>query len=171
MDDALRVNASKRPLQTHLEGVARPDTIAWHALRAWEEERVRHRLALREARETAHPAWIALADQVHALESLMERIAPALKEAGQETALNSLRLRVLSMEQMLEESGVDVVRPQMTEFTEKLAEYFEPISQPGFEEAYEPVLLEVISPAVVLHGALIREGKAVVGAAPHTDDA
>ncbi len=163
MDPAFEVDDDRRPRASGVDATTSPVSIAWHALHDWEDARGEHRRALREAWESARPAWIALADQAHAVRSLAERFAREAEGTEVSDIVNSLRLCARNMEQTLEDAEVVVLNPEGQPFSQDTADYFEPISHTVCEDAYEPLVLEVVRPAVLMHGVLIRQGKAIIG--------
>ncbi len=163
MDPALEIRAERRSAGDGVDADATPIALAWHALRRWEKQRASQRGALEAAWSSARPAWIALADECHRLDGLAHRLRPVLEEAGEVEALKALDVMVSRLRKRLEDGGVQCLCPEGEPFTPEVGEIFESVAQKPCPETNIPVVLDVIEPAVLMHGALIREGKAVIG--------
>lgn len=146
-----------------VEPATSPMTLAWHAVQEWEEKLKRSREALNLAWQSARPAWIALADECHRLGAVVDRVAPALEQADQGEALGALELMLGRLRRRLTEAGVECLCPVGEAYTPELSDFFENVAQKPCPETNEPMIVEVIEPAILLRGSLIRPGKAIVG--------
>lgn len=163
MDPSFEIGARQRSVAPLVEADATPVTLAWHAQSRWEGERAQQRQALQEAWKSAQSAWIALADEYHRLTGIADRLRPVLEEVGESEALKALEVMVARLGRCLSDAGVECVRPEGDAFTLELGEYFESVAQRQCPETTVLIVLDVVEPAIVMQGALIRQGKAVIG--------
>ena len=66
------------------------------------------------------------------------------------------------MTSALSDMGVDILQPENEIFSSEYMELFESIAQVPKEEITEPVIQEVIEPAVMQNGAILKMGKAII---------
>jgi hypothetical protein len=123
----------------------------------------RLRAALEIAWKSAEPAWIALADEYFQLGALLPPAAaspPAGETAGLLRALELTRKRLA---RKLHDGGVACLAPVGQVYTPELSDFLENLSQVPCPGATEPLVHEVVEPAVLQRGRLLRPGQAIIG--------
>jgi hypothetical protein len=122
----------------------------------------RHRAALEAAWKSARPAWIALADTAWQLDRVIDRVTPSLDAAEEAEALAAMRVMSKRLHREIAEGGVECVCPEGQPYTPDLANLLESVAREERTGISGPMVLEVVEPAITLHGTLIRGGRIIV---------
>jgi hypothetical protein len=153
--DQFRVTDSGRPLPAGVDADTPLVALAWRSLSAEHRRRTDERQ--RHEHEAGHlrDALVLIAEQLHRLRNAAGSLPPEL--AGEVGAVAA------RLEEALARVEVDVFAPVGEPYTSELAELFENVAQRPDPSATAPRVVEVITPAVMRSGALVRMGKAVIG--------
>ena len=137
-------------------------TMAWRSLSA------AHRRQLAEARrqedqaKQTSQAMASLAEQIHRLGRTTRSLTSA--EAGSPPTALVQELQAITgrLVQHLTDLGVESVAPEGQPYTAELMELIDNIAQQTDVGLREPHVAEVIEPAILYRGELLRMGKAVI---------
>ena len=156
MDAAFEITDPPRDLPSGISAEVPLITLAWRAMRAEHQ----HRAA--ELRDSEHEAR----KTQETLASVAEE-ASRLRSAGAgQPVIEQIARR---LEVILNEAGISAFAPQGEPFTSELMELFDNIAQRpevGLACAY---VAEIVRPAILCRGAVLRMGKAIV-AVPARDE-
>jgi hypothetical protein len=165
MDERFAVDNPPRPgVSDALAGVPMV-TVAWRVLRSQHKrlaEAQRHSAAEAEALKGA---LAAVAEEAYRLRREAAAQAPAGGDGGPEVepAQPPRLLRIAErLEEALARAGVTILAPHGEAYTPELMEFLENTAQVPSDEIDEPQVAEVIAPAVLHQGELLRMGKVVV---------
>jgi hypothetical protein len=185
MDERLQVKSSRRVAPPGMSPHQPLATIGWRALRAEAQRRAAAaELASTEARQS-QAALVVMADAVYALRRLAHlagTVAPAgqrLREPSEGAAPQAgaergpgpfwsagggpaLAAALDRMEQALSSLGVSVVAPEGQPYVGDLTELLENLAQQPQAGLAAPQVLEVVTPAILYRGAVLRMGKAII---------
>lgn len=145
-------------------------TIGWHALRAEHGRRVEERRRAEAELKQTRNALASIAEQTHYLSRSAQLLLPDLRAAGRESQAQLLLSVSHRLEEALALAGVEILDPEGQPFTAELMNLFDNIAQRPEPERWEPQVAEVVTPAIICRGALLRMGKAVI-AVPVRDEA
>jgi hypothetical protein len=128
-------------------------TIAWRTLH--EDYQRRDAARLREAAEAKkmQEAMTELAIEVYRLQGISRSIADPS---------NALVPVAEKMEATLKQADVAILAPEQEPFTAEMMELFENVAQLPSADIVEPLLVEVVTPAILHRGTLWRMGKGVI---------
>ncbi len=141
-------------------------TIAWRALRAEHLRRADEHRRVEDETRQALDALANVAEEAYRLRRLAGIGANAPEGADCSQQLLAVAGR---LEQMLAQAQVIVVAPEGEPYTTDMMELLDNIAQrldPGLQE---PLVAEVIAPAILCRGALLRRGKAVIAVPAGSD--
>ncbi len=154
MRDPFQVSDSPREVPAGLDAEAPPATLAWRALRAiYQAQADEHERQQRHARKL-EALLIVVAEELHRLRQMSRSEKPITGEAVEGLARR--------LERALVEMDVDVVAPEGEVFDAALMELLENTAQRPEDGLAEPRVAEVLAPAVVYRGGILRMGKAVI---------
>jgi hypothetical protein len=155
MDPRFEVQQTPRPVPRGLDSETPLLTLAWRALHGEHQERAELRERQARQMKRVEEVLIAVAEEVYALRRLAR--------TGKDGTPQPLLAMANRLEQVLAKLDVDVVAPEGEAYTSGLMELLESTAQHAQADLKEPRVLEVITPAVLQCGALLRMGKAVIG--------
>ena len=153
MDPVLEVTDAPRPLPAGVDADAPPVVLAWRALAAEHRRRADERERRERDDARVRDALAAVAEQVHRL----RRLAAGGSEHA--AAVGAIAVR---LEEALAGADVDVFAPEGEPYVGSLVDLFESVAQRPGPSADGPRVAEVIAPAVMVRGVLVRTGKAVI---------
>ena len=131
-------------------------TLAWRAMRAEHQRRAADTGKLLEA-------LAGLADGVFRLHRAVRALSRAPGESGGRGEPQALAVVAGGLEDALRVAGLDIVAPHEGEpYTAGQMELIDSVSQIPEPGALEPRIAELIEPAILYRGALLRMGKAIV---------
>ena len=137
-------------------------TLAWRALRSEHERRAAE---TKEQEAKARQMVDLLAGVAEVLFSLRGAIGVIAETAGRTEHSNrnaQLAAVVERLERLLRDAGITIVAPVGQPYSDELMDFLENVAQLTDPEATSPLVSEVIAPAIVYQGGLVRMGKAVV---------
>ena len=153
MDPRLRITDAPR------EGI--PDgladtpvvTVAWRAMREEHQRR-------RQERVEMDTILVEIAEMAYRISrtALGGFVEAADRPRGEEEILSA----VDGIERALKKAGVTILSPEGQRFTSELMDMFDNVAQLPDPETREPNIAEVLSPAILCRGALVRMGKAII---------
>jgi hypothetical protein len=146
MDAILEVTPPRRAVTVDLDTDVPLVAVVWRLLHAIHEEQAGDRQQRERQQRRLNGLFTAVADEVVALRRLGDRAAAAANR----------------LEQALLEVNVDIVAPEGAAYDGPLVELVENTAQQPRADLTEPLVAEVIQPAVLRHGELLRMGKAVI---------
>jgi molecular chaperone GrpE (heat shock protein) len=156
MDPRFEVNLQRRAVPAGLDEATPLVTLAWHALHAEHEERAEERARLNRRVAEVNEFFIRIADEIHGL----RRQARGETQTDAESAL--LRETADRFQKILAEAEVELLAPENVPYDGDLMEYVENTAQQPTRGLAEPHIVEIIAPAVLRRGTLLRMGKAVI---------
>lgn len=131
-------------------------TLAWRSIRAEHQRRAADAGKLPEA-------LAALADGVFRLQRTVRAFSCAPEESGGRNDAQALAVVANGLEESLRVAGVDIVAPHEGEpYTAEQMELIDSVSQIPEPGALEPRIAELIEPAILYRGSLLRMGKAII---------
>jgi hypothetical protein len=155
----LEITEKPRGLPNDLDCEQPLITVCWRILR---EERERLKQIQKQDAATTEAALVSLALEAYSLGSQVRSIkthegaALTPVEIG---GLEGIRGRLL---QALETLGIRLLSPEGDAYTGNLVEFFDSVAQKPDPASKEPKIAEVIIHAVLLHGTLAQQGRAVI---------
>jgi hypothetical protein len=157
MRPALEIVASRRETAQDIKVDVPLVTQAWRILR----EDYRRQAAERKTHEEARQHTRALLGELGDLVFRLRRTLPAITLEPQ-TGAQAAAALVDRLDEILRRAGVVVVAPQGEPYTAEHMELLDSVSQRPSPDVSEPVVHEVITPAILVGGALVQTGKVVV---------
>lgn len=149
MDAALEINDSRRELPPGISPDVPLVAVAWRALRSL------HRREMALLRESE--------DEAGKSQGVFVRVAEECFELRKSSAGQPIQEEVARrLEQALQTVGVSVLAPQGQSYTGELTELFENIALRTHPDLREPRIAEIVRPAILGGGGLIRMGKAII---------
>jgi len=152
MDARLRITEASRKTAPGVSAETPLVTLAWHALRADCRRQA-------EAAELSRDALVRIAEEVDRLRRA--DATPASSQAGS-AAVGSMRESANRIEAALKELGITLHGEERVPFTGELTEVLDNVAQLPQEGLEIPLVAEIIEPAILWKGALLRRGKAVI---------
>jgi hypothetical protein len=152
MDERFRVNDSPRPDVPGWLAEMPVVTIAWRAMRAAERDRRRERERMEELAAEA-------AGGIHRLRRMARGVSG--EAAGQPWVREAITIAD-RLEGALAGIGVTILSPEGEVFTTELMEVLHSAAQIPDPKMQTPRVAEVLAPAVLLRGKLVRMGSAVI---------
>ncbi len=129
-------------------------TIVWRALRAEHLRRAEERRRAEAVAQQMDHALADMAEQVYRL----RRASRALDS----TSVPPVVANADRLEEALRQAEVVIVAPEGEVFTAEWMELIENVAQQIDLDAHEARIAEIIAPAILCRGALLRMGKAVI---------
>jgi len=160
MDERLQVTDPPRTVPAGVTAETPPAAIAWRLLRA-EHQRRADESRVREAeRRSLLEKLAVVAEEVFRL----ARAAGRTPSAPEEAAAHASQLETLAQRvaEALARAGVETVAPEGEPYEGGLMQLLDNIAQRPDTGARVPLVAEVITPAVVFRGELLRMGRAVI---------
>jgi hypothetical protein len=124
-------------------------TLAWRALQA---EHQRRRGAERAAETDSRQMALALADFAEHVYRLQRSVRVGAAAEGD----------VARLERILADLRIEIVAPEGAQYTSDLMERIDNIAQVGGAGSEGPHIAEIVAPAIVVRGELVRMGKAII---------
>jgi len=151
MDKRLDVKDAPRQLAVGIAADLPLVAIAWRALRTEHQRRAAE--TQRNAAEMTlfRDALANVAELVFRLRRVSDRWEP-----------QQMLVFLERLEQAVTRAGISVFAPEGEEFTSELMDVVENVAQQVDPRASEPRVGEIIEPAVLYHGDVLRMGKAVI---------
>ena len=149
MDKRLQVTDGPREVASGVRAETPLVTIAWRALRAEHQQRADERRRIEKEAQQIQEVLATVAVEVH-------RLQRGAVDAQQLAPIAERITEALAM------GGVSVIAPEGEPFTPDLMELLENVAQRPLPGVDEPRVGEVITPAVLCRGGLVRRGKAVI---------
>ena len=162
MDPRFRITTTPRQPITEVDAETPLITLAWRGLHAEHRQRARERERHDWQTRKLDQMVIVVADEVHQLRRLARLASAGPNEIGGDGQQRSLLAVADRLEQALANLDVDIVVPNAEPYTSELMELLENTAQQPQEDLTEPRVAEVIAPAVLRRGTLLRMGKAVI---------
>jgi hypothetical protein len=156
MDAALEINDLPRRVPSWISADVPLVTIAWRSLRTEQQRRAAELRDLEHESKKIHEALGGIAEEVLRLRS-----------AG--TGQTFVEESVKRLDSFLKDAGVSACVPHGEPFTAELMELFDNIAQRPEPGISTPYVAEVVKPAILHRGAVLRMGKAVI-AVPVQDE-
>lgn len=148
MDESLRIGDPVRRVAPEVSAATPLVTLAWRALRAEHQRRAVDRARLDDELQACRAALASLAEGTYRLRrALHDHHLAALAE---------------SMEEALAAAGVTILAPEGECYTPERMEVLDNVGQLPAPGGSPPRIVEVIAPAILYRGALLRSGKAVI---------
>lgn len=160
MDPRFQVTYSPRKVGTSVVAEMPLVTIAWRVLRA--EYRRRRKENNRRTAETkrVQDAYASIAEEVYRLRRMTEatHATSNMPMVNDRPFLSTIE----RLESIMDSVDLAIVAPEGEVFTTELMELLENVAQQPESGICEPYVVEVITPAIIHQGALLRMGKAVI---------
>lgn len=170
MDKRLQITDSPREVVSGVVAETPLVTVAWRALRTEYQRRSDERMRAESEAKQVQNALVNIAEEVHRLRRVVRLVLPDLEKAEKDSHAQQLLSIAARLEETLASLDVTIVAPEDEPYTAELMELLDNIAQQPEQEAHEPRVAEVITPAVMYRGAVLRMGKAVI-AVPIRPDA
>ena len=150
MDERLQILDVRRNLPAGVVVDTPLVTLGWRALQAEHQRRARERQSFETERDRFREMIVRTGDEAYALRRLVQEGEPVEKSAQRlEEALAGIGAQVLSM--------------VGEEYSSELMDVMENVAQRPDPHAVRPRIAEVILPAILWRGEVLRMGKVVVG--------
>lgn len=162
MDTRLKVTDPPRAVAPGVQADMPLVTMAWRALRAEHQRRADERRNNDAEARAVQAALASVAEEVYRLEQAAQAVLPALEGAGDPSGAQHLRGIADRLEAALSTIDLSILAPEGELYTGELMELFDNIAQRASPEASEPRIAEVVAPAIIFRGGLLRMGKAVI---------
>lgn len=159
MDPRFQVADPPRAVPPKVQAETPLVTLAWRALQAEHQARTDESWRTEQAARRLEEALACIAEEVHRLRRATRLPMPAAEAGKPAQALLAIADRLT---EALAKVDVEVVAPEEQPYCAELMEMLENVAQRVVPEAREPRVAEVIAPAVIYRGALLRMGKAVI---------
>ncbi len=162
MDTSLQVTDSPREGTSDALAETPLVTMAWRSLSAAHRRQLAETRRREDQARQTNQAMAGLAEQIHRLGRTVRSLGSA--EAGLPPNALTLELQAVStrLVQGLTELGVELVAPEGQPYTSELMELMENVAQQPGVDLREPHVAEIIEPAILCRGELLRMGKAVI---------
>jgi predicted amidohydrolase YtcJ len=154
MDKRLILEDSPRPVPPGTSAETPLVTVAWRALRAEHQRRAEQSRQAAEERDGLLRALAAVAAVAHRLRHATPEQLPAA---------------LARLQEALAQAGIVLVAPEGEPFQGELTELLENVAQRPQPGLTGPRVAEVLAPAVLYRGGVLRMGKAVI-AVPATGE-
>jgi molecular chaperone GrpE (heat shock protein) len=155
MDHRLNVNDPPRPGPLNRPADMPLVTMAWRALRADYSHR-------RQEEEAVGKALLAAADEIERLRKAAAGSRKEHSEDGTNPLPETLHGIADALETILNRMGLEIVAPAGEPYALGHMEILESIAQIAKSGIHGPMIHEVVQPAVVYGGELLRMGKVVI---------
>jgi hypothetical protein len=168
-DTRFQVTDQPRPLATNVSDLP-PLSLVWRFLNAEHKRAVAAADRQQEERQRLGKVFVEIAESLHELRKLGR--LPAVNEANSQTISYSLLGVAARIEAALAAFGVGIIAPEGEPYTDELMEIIENVAQRTDESSSAPFVAEIVVPAVIFRGELLRFGQAVIGipaTAPESD--
>jgi hypothetical protein len=157
-DYRLEVKADARDVPPGVRAETPLVTLAWRAARTEHQNRLETERT-REAQERLQQESLLVAAE----ETFrIRRTGRALLETGRGAEGQTLLAAAERLEAALARSGITILAPEGEAYTGERMDLLDSVAQKPDEAVEEPRIAEVIAPAVMLRGGLLRAGKAVI---------
>lgn len=171
MKHAFRITESPRQGTSEQLATTPPVSIVWRLMRAQLDRQKTERTNREEELAGLKDAVVAMADETWRIGKAARAAAtPPGTDSGKADHAGILSQQVTLA---LAETGVRLLAPEGEPYTAEFMEIIENIAQESRAELDGPVILEVVSPAVLYRDELLSPGKAVIGVPrqpPPTED-
>jgi hypothetical protein len=159
-DVRFQVTDQPRPLATNI-GDLPPLSLVWRFLNAEHQRVVAAEHRQQEEQQRLCNAFAEIAESVNELRKLA-RLTTAHEAAGHDigSPFTGVATRI---EEALAAFGVHIIAPEGELYTGDLMEIIDNIAQRSAESQATPFVAEVVVPAVIFRGELLRRGQAVIG--------
>lgn len=153
---------ARRPVLPGMEAPRPLVSVGWRALQRGAAGRDAERRAFQAHMDGWADALVRVAEEVHGLGRLLAD--PRWSEPGAwlAEARRNLETRHGRLLRLLHQAGVQVVAPGGADYAGELTEYLRNVAQVPTPGLTHPRVREVISPALLLDGHLVRAGAAVI---------
>ena len=166
MDTRLRLTDSLRP-GVHEALASTPlVTMAWQALRSEAQRQAARSRRQQEDDRRLYQGLADVAELVPRLRRAIDGAAPDVPQQITEDRRRELAAIADRLEEALRELHVTVVAPEGEPYSAEMMELLENLAQRTDPNARQAWIAEVVAPAVLHHGELLRMGKAVVAVPP-----
>jgi len=162
MDPRLLVNDNRRDTKFGTAPGTPLVTLAWRALRVEHERRAAERKQIESDNRQTRDLLAAVAEGVFSLRRTLASSAGAAGRAEPAGERPQLAVVVERLAALLGEAGVVIVAPVGEPYTTELMDVLENVAQLPDPSATAPRVSDVIAPAILFRGGLLRMGKAVV---------
>lgn len=162
MDPLLKVTDAPRNVPPGVSAETPLITIAWRAARAEHERRTDERLRAETEAHRIRDALAHLAEDTFRLSQLAGRLkARSDKASGPDNAAELCSL-VERLRRTLAEAEIEIIAPEGATYAGPLMGVLENVAQRTDQDLDSPRVAEIIAPAILHRGELLRMGKAVV---------
>ena len=159
-DVRLQVTDQPRPLATNV-GDLPPLSLVWRFLNTEHERAVAAEHRQQEEQQQLCKAFTEIAESVNELRKLA-RMSAANEATGQDPGAPLIGVAT-RIEEALAAFGVHIITPEGEPYTGDLMEIIDNIAQRSVANQATPFVAEVVAPAVIFRGELLRRGQAVIG--------
>lgn len=156
MRKAFQVNDSPREGTSEALALTPPVSIVWRMMRLQLDRLNKERQNQTDELETLKKAMVPIANEEYRLRKVIRTGAFSEDAANWQQLADRLKLA-------LADTGVVIVAPEGEIYTSEYMDVIENIAQEPRDELEHPVVLEVMSPAILYRDELLRAGKAVIG--------
>lgn len=171
MDARLQVTEKPREVSAGVRAETPLVSIAWRALRAEHQSRADEQTRNEAEAKHTRDALASLAEEAHRLRRTARQMLPPSDGAAGSSSHAQQFLGIAGrMEEALAQAGVRIVAPEGEPFTDELMDLLDNVAQRREPALLEPLVAEVITPAVIYRGALLRMGKAVIAVPGRQDE-
>jgi hypothetical protein len=137
-------------------------TLAWQTTQKWTAEIKQLKEQRRAAQEGEDRVLILLADEYYRLREVVTAVAPILSHHNLEKEARTLVTAVRRLEQILQEQAVELIAPVGVVYAAELLDLLENVEQITRPEITEPVVQEILTPAIRRGDQIIRLGQAII---------
>jgi len=152
MDERLQILDVRREVPAGVMADTPLVTLGWRALQAEHQHRARERQSIETEGHRFREMIVRIGDEAHVLRRL------AHEHASESIARSAQRL-----ENTLAGVGAQVVSLEGEEYSPDLMDLLENVAQRPDVDATHPRIAEVILPAILWRGEILRMGKVVIG--------
>lgn len=157
IEPGFQITAAPRPVSPDHDPSLPVSVMVESAIREWFALLQTCQSRQKAAIENENEAWITLSNVWFSLTRICERVGEAAPELK-----HSLQIVLNNIEDALFEAGLELVAAEGEVYSDDLADVLENIDQVYRDDVCEPIVYEIITPALKRQNELIRMGKAVI---------
>ncbi len=168
-DTRLEIKATPRTILSDRDVATPLLSLAWQTTQRWSEEIKQLKQSRQTAIENENEAWITLADEWYRLQKVYDALAPAMEHSDFSQSVKDLSLVVRRIEQALKSHKIELIIPVGLMYSSEMSEIIESVDQVPLPNIEEPIIQEILVPAIKKAEQIIRFGKAIIAVPEESD--
>jgi hypothetical protein len=161
-DPRLAVTADPRTIPPDYDTGTPLYTLAWQTTQRWAAEMKQLKVQRQTAQDGENQVLVLLADEYYRLQQVVTAVTPILAQHNLEKEAKTLALAARRLDQTLQEQEVEIIAPTGVAYAADLLDLLENLEQIPQAGILEPVVHEIITPAIRRGGQVLRLGQAII---------